>query len=96
MPDPSSSAKVTPRAGLHVSIAAAARPRRPLRMKRTALTAWFVAAAVLVAANTYVCYVNVRRLIGSTDAVTRSRQIIMATNAVVASLLDAETASAGT
>src|SRR5206468_2003340 len=59
------------------------------------LTLWFVAAAVLVAANSYVCYVNVGRLIGSDARVTRSRQMIMATDAVVASLVDAETGERG-
>jgi signal transduction histidine kinase len=64
-------------------------------MKRTALMLWFVAAAVLVAANSYVCYMNVGRLIGSNERVSRSRQMIMATNAVVASLVDAETGERG-
>jgi signal transduction histidine kinase len=64
-------------------------------MKRTALTLWFVAAAVLVAANSYVCYVNVGRLIGSGERVTRSRSMIMATDAVIASLVDAETGERG-
>jgi signal transduction histidine kinase len=64
-------------------------------MKRTALTLWFVAAAVLVAANSYVCYMNVGRLISSSERVARSRQIIMATDAVVGSLVDAETGQRG-
>jgi signal transduction histidine kinase len=64
-------------------------------MKRTALTLWFVAAAVLVAANSYVCYVNVGRLIGSGEQVSRSRRMVMATDAVLASLVDAETGERG-
>jgi len=40
-------------------------------------------------------FYNVRRLIGSSERVSRSREIIMATNAVVASLLEAETGERG-
>ena len=64
-------------------------------MKRTVLAIWFVAAAVLVAANTYVAYVNVRKLIDHADAVARSQQRLMAADAVLSTLKDAETGQRG-
>jgi signal transduction histidine kinase len=64
-------------------------------MKRTALTLWFVAVAILIAANSYVCFYNVRRLIEHSNAVTRSRDTIIATERVLSTLKDAETGERG-
>jgi signal transduction histidine kinase len=64
-------------------------------MKRTALAIWFVAAAVLVAANSYVCFVNVRTLIGHSDLVAQSREIIIATETLLSMLKEAETSQRG-
>jgi signal transduction histidine kinase len=64
-------------------------------MKRTVLAIWFVAAAVLVAANTYVAYANVRKLIEHGAALGRSQQRIMAADAVLSTLKDAETGQRG-
>jgi signal transduction histidine kinase len=64
-------------------------------MKRTALTLWFVAVAILFAANSYVCFYNVRRLLEHSDAVGTARQTIIATESVLSTLKDAETGERG-
>jgi signal transduction histidine kinase len=64
-------------------------------MKRTALSLWFVAVAILIAGNVYVCYHHLRQLIEHSDAVTRSRDTIIATERVLSTLKDAETGERG-
>jgi signal transduction histidine kinase len=64
-------------------------------MKRTALTIWFAAAAVLVAADAYVCYVNVRKMIDNARLVAHSRDIVSAADRVLSSLKDAEAGQRG-
>src|SRR4051812_21263413 len=64
-------------------------------MKRTVLAIWFVAAAVLVAANTYVAYANVRKLIDHIADVSRSQRRLNAADAVLSTLKDAETSQRG-
>src|SRR5215471_1088909 len=65
--------------------------RLGITMKRTALTIWFAAAAVLVAADAYVCYAHVRRLIDNARLVAHSRDIVSAADRLLSSLKDAET-----
>ncbi|MEZ0264111.1 MAG: CHASE3 domain-containing protein, partial [Phycisphaerae bacterium] len=64
-------------------------------MKRTALLLWFVAVAVLLAANSVVCYVNVRKLIDHSAYVSRSRETIFALDRLMSALKDAETSERG-
>ena len=51
--------------------------------------------AVLLAANSYVCYVNVRKLIDYSAHVSRARDTIFALDVVQADLTDAETGQRG-
>src|SRR5688572_7552740 len=64
-------------------------------MKRTALTLWFVAVAILIAANSFVCFYHVRELIAHSDAVSLSRETIIATDRALSTLIDAETGERG-
>jgi signal transduction histidine kinase len=64
-------------------------------MKRTALSLWFVAVAILVAGNSYVCYYHVRQLIDNSNLVSRSRDTILSTERVMLHLKDGEAAERG-
>src|SRR3989442_15321156 len=64
-------------------------------MKRTALTIWFAAAAVLVAADAFVCYVNVRKMIDNARLVAHSRDIVSAADRLLSSLREAEAGQRG-
>jgi signal transduction histidine kinase len=64
-------------------------------MKRAALTLWFLAAALLVAANAYVSFASVRRLMHNARLVSQSRDIIHSTTRVLSTLKDAETGQRG-
>jgi len=64
-------------------------------MKRTALFLWFLAVAVLLAANSYVCFINVRKLINYTDSVSHARDVIFAVDGLLSALKDAETGERG-
>src|SRR5437868_368873 len=64
-------------------------------MKPSALTIWFVAAAVLIAGNSYVCFVNVRTITDNARLVARARDTIFAADRLLTTLRDAETGERG-
>jgi len=64
-------------------------------MKRTALMFWFLAVAVLLAANSYVSFVNVRKLINYSQEVAHSRDVIFMLDRMVAGLINSETGERG-
>lgn len=64
-------------------------------MKLTALAIWFFGVAILLTANSWICYVNVRSLVGLIGSVTASRETIFAADALILSLKDAESAERG-
>jgi signal transduction histidine kinase len=64
-------------------------------MKWKSLPLWFLAAAVLIAANSVVCYLHVQRIVEGVKRVTASRETIFAATRLIATLTNAETGQRG-